>query len=389
MANTLDALMPKILARGLLALRGFTVLPRLVNTDYSNEARQKGNTIDVPVPGAVTAVDVTPGATPPANTDSSWSTVQVPLDKWKEAPFYLTDKEEGQILTSEFLPLQAGEAVKSLGQAVNADIFGCYKGIYGYVGTAGTTPFATSGGVGDISAATSARKVLNAQFAPLANRSLVLDVDAGANALGLPQFANAAAAADNKVITEGVIGRKLGFDWFEDQQTPTHAAGTITTGLAAKAATAQAVGDTTIVCTTAASTGACALKEGDIITFAGDSQTYVLTADAAQASAAADVTLNIQPPLKVALAGGEAVTVKASHVVNLAFNKYAIALAVRPLADTMGNELGAKIMSATDPITGLTLRLEVTRQHKQTRYSYDILYGVKLVRRELACRVAG
>src|SRR5690606_27985853 len=113
---------------------------------------------------------------------------------------------------------------------------------------------------------------------------------------------------------------------------PTHTAGTITTGLATKAATVQALGDKTIVCTTAAATGACALKKGDIITFAGDTQTYVLTDDATQSSAASDVTLNIEPGLKKALAGGEAVTVKASHVVNLGFHRDAFALAMRPLA---------------------------------------------------------
>ena len=192
------------------------------------------------------------------------------------------------------------------------------------------------------------------------------------------------------MITDGLLGRKLGFDWYQDQQVPTHTAGTITTGLIAKAATAVAAGLKTIVATTAASTGACALLEGDIILIAGDAQPYVLTADATEASASTDVTLNFEPGLRYALVGSEAVTVKATHVVNLAFQRGAFAFASRPL-DDIGQDIGLVLASETmtDPITGLSMRLEVTRQYKQTLWALDMLYGGKCIRPELATRLAG
>lgn len=382
MANELSDLIPKLLAQGLMALRGATVMPRLVNNDYAPMFKEKGNTVDVPIPSAIAAQAVTAGATPPATADIQPSTVPITLDQWQEAPFYLTDTDLQKSMNGT-IPMQASEAIGALASGINAFIFGkMAKSFYGYTGTAGTTPFGSN-----TSEATQARKNLTKQLAPLMNRRMVLDPDAEANALELRAFQDASFRADAAGIIEGTIGRKLGFDFAVDQQVPTHTAGTITTSLIAKAATPQAVGLKSVVVTTAAATGAIDLKEGDIIEFAGDDQTYVLTADVAEASASTDATLLINPGLKIALAGSEAVTVKASHVVNLAFHRDAFAFASRPLLDIEG--LGSMIQQAVDPVSGLALRLEVSREHKRTRFSYDILYGGETVRAELGSRVAG
>jgi hypothetical protein len=386
MANTLTAIMHQILARALLVLREHCTMPRIVNSDYSNEAAEKGDTIDVPIPGTVVVIDVTPGVTKPTPTAYTPTKVQITLDNWKQnEPFALTDKEMVEINKNEhFLPMRMQAAVRAIASAINQDVMAEYKGIYGYVGTAGVTPFAST-----VNAATDARKTLHQQLAPKTERRGVLDFTAEANALALSQFSDAEKIGTNAVRIEGEIGRKYGIDWYADDEVVTHTAGTITTGLIAKAATAQAVGLTTIQCTTAASTGACALVVGDIILFAGQSQTYVVTAAATQASAATAVNVAIQPPLKVALAGSEAVTVKATHVVNLAFHRDAFALAMRPLASNGAFKGGSEIAAMQDPDTGLVMRLEVSRQHKQNMWELDVLWGAKLVRAELATRIAG
>ena len=125
---------------------------------------------------------------------------------------------------------------------------------------------------------------------------------------------------------------------------------------------------------------------GDLISFAGHDQTYVVTAG----GAASGSTLSIAPSLQVDVAGSAAITVTADHELNLAFHRDAIAFVTRPLAsDPDANALGSIVRSISDPESRLTLRLEITRQNKQTNWSWDILYGYAVIRRELGARFLG
>ena len=309
--NDLSKVVDKLLAQGLLALRGTCVMPRLVNSDYSNLAAQQGASIDVPIPSAIKAQAVTPGATSQDTGDISPVSATIKLDRWMEAPFYLTDKDLMEA-NRGVITMQASEAVKAIANDVNATLLGLGRKFYGMVGTPGTTPFST------VVDATNARKVLNRQLAPVNDRRIVLDPDAEAAALGLSGFADVSKSGDARPIIDGTIGRKYGFDWAMDQQVPSFEASVMTEG--------------------------------------------ALTVNGANEAGA--------------------------QVVSLAFHRDAIAFATRPLMDS-ANGLGNLTQSAVDPVSGLSLRLEVSREHKRTRFSYDILYGADVVRRELGCRIAG
>lgn len=373
--NTTTYVVPQLLAQGLLALRQMAVMPRYVNRAYEATAGEKGSSIDVPVPSAITAVAVTPSYVAPDDVGVSPTSVNIPLSQWYEAPFFLNDKEMLEV-QSGTIPMQATEAVKALANNVDNAILALYKDIYGYAGVAGTTPFGA-----DLSEFLDARKVLNNQLSPTDPRFVAINPDAEANALGLRAFQDAAFRGDRDGILNGQIGFKLGSTWFMDQNIPSHtagannSAGTTVTGV-------EAVGDKGW----ALSGGAVGdFHVGDIITKAGDTQTYTIVTQTGDATPSA---ITVEPGNKVATGGGEVISLKASHVANLAFHRDAFAFASRPFAgaDPMG--LGV-FQSAVDPISGLTLRLEVSRQYKRTRFAYDILYGVKTVRRELACRIAG
>lgn len=381
MANTMTEVMPKLLAQGLLALRQQAIMPRLVNRAYETQAADRGSTINVPIPSAIAAQAVSPAATPPSTADIIPTSVAIQLTEWWEAPFYLTDKDLLEIMDG-VIPMQASEAIKSLANKIDQTILGKYVGVYGWAGTAGTTPFGT-----DLSEYTEARTVLNRQLAPINDRRVVLNPDAEGNALLLRAFQDASFGGGTGVILEGQIGRKVGAEWWMDQNMPSHTTGAATAGtIALDDTVARAVGTTTL------HMDGFSVKPsvGDVFTIAGDTQTYVVTASTTLAGTDSDVSF--QPGLMVAIPavdGNEVVTFKASHAVNLAFHRDAFAFASRPLLDTNFPDMQVAMQSAVDPLSGVTLRLEITREHKRWRWSFDTLFGAALVRAQLAARIAG
>ena len=382
MSNTITYVTPQLLAQGLMALRENVVFPRLVNRSYQGMAEQKGAVVNIPVPSSITARSVTPSITQNSNVDSSPTTVAVTMDRWYEAPFQLSDQDRVETVDG-FIPMQASEAIKALANDIDAFIWGKHTGIYSHSGTAGTTPFATT-----ITVGVSARTLLNAQLAPLGDRRVVLDPNAEGNALGLSNILQFDQRGDPGGIVNGTIGRKLGMDWYMDQNISTYTPGVAwVTGWLFEAT--GTVGETTVTFTNATASGT--ILVGDIFEYS--SQQYVITTAAtiATLSLTGTYALAFYPGLKTAATTGLAVTIDAvagtDYTANLAFHRDAFAWVSRPLSDTEG--LGNSILAASDPISGVALRLELSRQFKQTTYSYDYLGGTKLVRSELATKILG
>lgn len=389
MANTLSAIIPTILSNALLVLRERSVMPRLVNSDYSTEAEQPGSTIDVPVPTAVGTRNVAPSNTPPSGTATVAKTVPVPLDNWKQNdPIFLTDKDVKEVLERHILPSQMDEAVRSLANDVNAQVMSKYKGIYGSYGATDSIPFNSTD---KVKHATQVRKVLNQQNCPKGNRRMVLNFEAEAEAITLDQFADAEKTLSNEVKIEGEIGRKYGFDIVADDAVPIHTAGTFGGD---PDVTAETVAGLELVNISCDADDTIALLVGDIILLAGDTQQYVVTANITIANSATG-NVAISPPLKTTIAENSVITMVHGtgndYTVNLAFHRDAFAYATRILDEgfTGTPQGGANIMTLQDPVTGIVLRLEVSRQHKQTAWEFDILWGAELVRPEMAARIVG
>lgn len=387
MANTISNVVPQLLAQGLKTLRERSIMPRLVNRSIDAENKELGNTIDVPIASAITSRSVTAAVTHATNQDFSPTKVQVLLNQWKEASFQMSDKDQESVMEG-IIPMQAAEAVKSLANGIDAYILGLYTGIYYHSGTAGTTPFATN-----LNAFRDSRKWLNKGLADMDNRSVVLDSDAEANALMISNFLKADERGDQGGVIGGVIGHKLGADWYLDQNVKTHTRGTwaITgTGYTAvKASIAANVSTLVIQGNSSTTTNGGSLVVGDVFKIGGNCY-VVKTAGSVAVGSQATLSVNFSPPAVAAIAAGATVTLQSSDSQeNLLFHRDAFAFASRPLSRSAMGAGGAMFSSVVDPISGVALRLELSRQYKQWTWSYDILYGCKLVRAQLASRILG
>ncbi len=386
MANDLTTLIPEIKAQILPVLREQSVMPRVVNTSYSADAAARGSTIDVEDVEDMTAYDITPGDAPASGVKSDVASTQktITLNKFKAVTFDLTDKEIYEIMNGT-RTRAIEKAVKALAKQVNTDIFdAAYKGFYNYTGTAGTTPFNAS----TVEAQT-ARKILRENEATMDECRMVLDVDAYANALGLDVLQKVNESGDNEALREGMITRAVGFDWYEDQQVPTHtstAAGTYAIDADATA------GATSLVLDDDAGADVTTPAVGDIFNIAGDTTNYVVTSVTVDTPTANETTVGISPKLAADVTDGDNVTfvttaAAGAAVQNLAFERTAIGFASRPMLDL--ETPGSTISVLSDPVSQLSMRFEIQRLWKKTIMSVDMLYGVSVVRPELGVRVFG
>ncbi len=388
MANTINSLLvDRIYAMGLLALRRQTELLRYVTT-YEKEMMDnsfRGDTVVVPIPSQRSDSDVTdvvPSNTPPVPSDITPRYATVTLSNWKKVNFALTDFEVSKLSAGTMSDEFSG-AIDVLAGNIIRSVVSNYTGIYQYAGTAGTTPFASS-----TASAASARKLLNTSGAPMENRAMILNFDADANAIGLSLFQQYLQKGDTETLREGTIKRALGFDWAVDGYLPTFTGGTLSNGTSKAALIngAATVGVSTINIDSGTLTGT--LLVGDLFTVAGDTQQYVVTGNKT-ASSNAISALAFAPPAKVAWADNAVITFVASHdVAGLAVHRQAIAFASKPL-DDVTIQGGSEIRQIPDPVSGLTLCLEITRQYKQTVAEFSCLWGSTLARPECAVRILG
>ena len=380
MSNTLGNYDPIWYAsEALIQLQKALGMAGRVHRGYDPNPQQKGSLINITRPGTFTATNVNT-STGGTTADIDPENIQIELDTWKEVKYKLTDKElsftKEKIITDHISP-----AAYALADAIDQDLCKLYKKI------PWTSAITATPAVTDI---TTARKVLFNNKVPMGDMlHMMVDGSVEAGLLSLSAFTTSSGSGDAGVESQlrGTLGRRYGFEIFANQNVQEHTSGTMADTAGALNADADK-GATSIVVKSL--TDAQTIKTGDIIKITGDNQQYVVTADYTVSGA---TTMAIYPALKAAASEDAVVTVVLPSGSGLAknqciaFHEHAFALAMAPLS-TLGDGLGAEMATATDPVTGLTLRARRWYEgNVSTLYmGLDALWGVKCLNPNLATR---
>jgi len=318
---------------------------------------------------ASAATDITPGVTSPDDGEQSFGSTPLQITKARRVPFRWNGEQQRALNNGGpgYQALRGSQMVQAMRTLVNemeVDVVrAAYLASSRAVGTAGTTPFAS--GVGD---SAQLRKVLDDNGCPLGSRSVIIDTSAGANIRTNTQLTKANEAGTTMTLRDGEIVDLHGMSYHESAAVSQVAKGTGTGYTSNTAGYAAGATDITLI------TGSGTVLAGDIVTFAGDTNQYVVAVGAAGPG----VISLAAPGLRKAIpASATAMTIVASSVRNVAFHQSALVLATRAPALPEEGDSAADRMIITDPRSGISFEVSMYPQYRQMLYEVAIAWGVK------------
>src|ERR1700729_432012 len=167
-ANVATAIVKLVAADALPALMGNLVLGNLVNRDYEPALASAGDTINVPIPPAMTANNIAEGGTVTLQ-NPTLGNPQIVLNTHAEAAFLIPDVTK-VLAVPYLLKLYMQPAVVAIAESIEANLLNLYASFTtnAPVGTGGTTILEST-----VDAAET--QLFTAKVPPSANKYLVVD----------------------------------------------------------------------------------------------------------------------------------------------------------------------------------------------------------------------
>lgn len=378
MANTLTSLTPTLYEALDQVSREMVGYIPAVTRNSSAERAALNQTILVPIVPAVTAADNTPAVTAPNTGDQTIGNVSMTISASKHVPIRWNGEEQRGLLNAGsyagILRNQFAQGFRTLVNLMEADLHATvYKNASRAYGTAGTAPFGTAGDLSDFA---QLRKILEDNGSPTTDLQFVGGSAAIANLRGKQSVLfKVNESGSDVLLREGILGRVEGFDIRNSAAITAVTKGTGTsyqTNLVA----GYNIGDTSI----ALDTGSGTILAGDVVTFTGDSNKYVV----GTALTASSIVLN-SPGLQAALADNVALTVGNNYTPNVGFSRSAVQLITRapqmPVGpDGRALDMADDTMLITDPVTGITFEIAMYRQFMQLVYHVRAAWGAQAIK---------
>ncbi len=377
--NTITALVPDIYEALDIVSRELTGMIPAVSMNASAATAGINQNIRVDVEPEGNIGDITPAMTIPDPTGQTSGSVDIKITKSRAAEFGFIGDDQMKLNTGPGYPgvraQKIAQAIRKVVNEVETDLCGLYSTMSRAVGTAGTTPFGTAN---DYTAAALARQVLKDNGGDI-DPQLVFNTTAGVNMIGLQSAVN--AAGTDSILRQGVLLDVAGMPLRESAQILTPAIGD-SDGNFTTTTAGFAVGVTNIPLIT----GANEIIAGDSITFAGDSNQYLVTTGIDGPG-----TIVIAAPgLRQAIAATAiAVTSVAAGARNMCFARSALVLAARSPARPEEGDMAEDVIIITDPRSGLSMEFAIYKGYRKVRYEVGLAWGVKNIKPEHTVNLYG
>lgn len=375
-ALTLTGLIPTIYAAMDVVSREVTGFTRAVSQDSAATRAAIGETIMSPVVGTMTAENLTASNVPADTPAQTIGNVSMTISKARSVPFGITGEETRGLQNAGTLANinrdRLAQALRTLSNEVEADLAALHIYASRAHGTATGTPFATANDLSDVAAM---RRILTDNGAPQSDLHAVLS-NTNVERLRGKQSSlfKVNEAGSDELLRTGNMGIVQGMALHESAQIATSVAGTAAS--ATTNAAGYAVGATTI---TLAAAGTGTIVAGDIITFAGDTNQYLVVTGDADVSNGGTIEI-AEPGIRVAMsAATKAITVVAATKRSMFFHRSAIQLLTRAPAMPEGGDMADDVLMVTDPVTGIAYEFVVYRGKRQIRYEVNLAWGVKMI----------
>lgn len=382
--NTLTNLIPDVYAALDVVSRELTGMIPAVTVDARANRAAVNQSVRVPVvPSSNAMVDTTPAMSIPAEADQTIGNAEIKITKSKAVPFSWQGNEQVGLNSGPgFLSIQQNQiaqAMRTLVNDIELDLASLYVNASRAAGTVTTTPFAST-----LEGAMNARKILVDNGAPSSDIQLVIDTAAGAKLRTLFGIQTARSNELSQLSDQGVLLNASGVAIRESAQIVSPTVGTGTSATTDNAG--YAIGATTI---TLASAGTGTIVAGDVITFAGDANQYVVSTGDTNVANGGTIVL-AAPGLRKAIAASTTnITVVATGPRNMCFARSAIVLATRMPERPAEGDLALDVMDITDPRTGLTFELAIYGGYRKVRYELALAWGVKNIKAEHSAILLG
>lgn len=327
----------------------------------------------------------TPAMTVPAGDDMTSTVEEMTIGQVARVNIPLKGETVRQLDNTvgreNFVKNVLAQAIRQITNAIESHIGTVAKnGASRALGTAGTTPFASSHAL-----IPQVNQILTDNGAPNdGQRSLVVSTGAATNLKLLSHIYKVNESGDAGTLRNGTILDIDGVQIKQSAGVASHTKGAATGALINLGNVA--VGSTTLTLDTI-TVNTTGILAGDIITHASDTTNKYVVKTGLVATSGDIVIAN--PGLKIATLNNDAVTIGNSYTGNMLFHRSAIELVMRPPAMPDGGDAATDRMTVADVNSGLVFEVALYKGYGMNLMEIVCYYQAKVWKPELVATLLG